>query len=31
MERAGLHGAKLYVGSWSEWCRNPERARAPAG
>lgn len=20
-ERAGLNGAKLYVGSWSEWCR----------
>lgn len=31
MERAGLHGAKLYVGSWSEWCRNAERAREPAG
>jgi thiosulfate/3-mercaptopyruvate sulfurtransferase len=31
MERAGLPGAKLYVGSWSEWCRNPERAREPAG
>jgi thiosulfate/3-mercaptopyruvate sulfurtransferase len=29
MERAGLHGAKLYVGSWSEWCRNPERPREP--
>jgi thiosulfate/3-mercaptopyruvate sulfurtransferase len=29
LERAGLHGAKLYVGSWSEWCRNPERAREP--
>jgi thiosulfate/3-mercaptopyruvate sulfurtransferase len=22
MEQAGLHGAKLYVGSWSEWCRS---------
>ena len=22
MERAGLHGAKLYVGSWSEWGRS---------
>jgi thiosulfate/3-mercaptopyruvate sulfurtransferase len=22
LERAGLHGAKLYVGSWSEWCRS---------
>lgn len=21
MERAGLAGARLYVGSWSEWCR----------
>jgi thiosulfate/3-mercaptopyruvate sulfurtransferase len=30
MERAGLAGAKLYVGSWSEWCRHPERAREPA-
>ena len=29
LERAGLPGAKLYVGSWSEWCRNPERARTP--
>jgi thiosulfate/3-mercaptopyruvate sulfurtransferase len=31
LERAGLGGAKLYVGSWSEWCRHPERAREPAG
>lgn len=30
MERAGLSGAKLYVGSWSEWCRRPDRARDPA-
>ena len=30
MERAGMRGAKLYVGSWSEWCRRPERARDPA-
>jgi thiosulfate/3-mercaptopyruvate sulfurtransferase len=22
LELAGLHGASLYVGSWSEWCRN---------
>lgn len=22
LESAGLTGAKLYVGSWSEWCRN---------
>jgi thiosulfate/3-mercaptopyruvate sulfurtransferase len=21
MEACGLHGAQLYVGSWSEWCR----------
>jgi thiosulfate/3-mercaptopyruvate sulfurtransferase len=30
LERAGMRDAKLYVGSWSEWCRNPERARDPA-
>lgn len=30
LERAGLPGAALYVGSWGEWCRNPERERAPA-
>jgi thiosulfate/3-mercaptopyruvate sulfurtransferase len=30
LERAGLPGAKLYVGSWSEWCRDPERAREPS-
>jgi thiosulfate/3-mercaptopyruvate sulfurtransferase len=30
LERAGLRGAKLYVGSWSEWCRNPARPREPA-
>jgi thiosulfate/3-mercaptopyruvate sulfurtransferase len=29
LDRAGLVGAKLYVGSWSEWCRNPERPREP--
>jgi thiosulfate/3-mercaptopyruvate sulfurtransferase len=29
LDRAGLSGAKLYVGSWSEWCRNPARAREP--
>jgi thiosulfate/3-mercaptopyruvate sulfurtransferase len=23
LEQAGLEGAALYVGSWSEWCRNP--------
>ena len=22
LEVAGLPGASLYVGSWSEWCRN---------
>jgi thiosulfate/3-mercaptopyruvate sulfurtransferase len=30
LDRAGLTGAKLYVGSWSEWCRNPERPRDPS-
>jgi len=25
MELAGLHGAKLYAGSWSEWIRDPKR------
>lgn len=25
MELAGLRGAKLYAGSWSEWIRSPER------
>lgn len=29
LERAGLHGAKLYVGSWGEWCRT-SRPREPA-
>ena len=24
MEIAGLHGARLYAGSWSEWCDNPD-------
>ena len=25
MEIAGLHGARLYAGSWSEWCADPAR------
>jgi thiosulfate/3-mercaptopyruvate sulfurtransferase len=25
MEIAGLHGATLYPGSWSEWCSDPTR------
>ncbi len=25
MERAGLRGSKLYVGSWSEWSADPSR------
>ncbi len=30
LERAGLVGAALYVGSWSEWCRSGrEQARGP--
>ena len=28
MEIAGLHGAKLYAGSWSEWCSDPARPAA---
>jgi thiosulfate/3-mercaptopyruvate sulfurtransferase len=28
MEVAGLHGAALYAGSWSEWCAEPSRAVA---
>jgi thiosulfate/3-mercaptopyruvate sulfurtransferase len=33
MEHAGLRGAKLYAGSWSEWSSDPARAveRSPAG
>ena len=25
MEVAGLSGSRLYAGSWSEWCRDPQR------
>jgi len=25
MEIAGLHGSRLYAGSWSEWIRSPDR------
>ena len=25
LEMAGLHGARLYPGSWSEWCSDPAR------
>ncbi len=28
LEHAGLHGAKLYAGSWSEWIKDPHRAIA---
>ena len=28
MEIAGLPGSQLYVGSWSEWIRSPQRPRA---
>ena len=30
MEVAGLPGARLYAGSWSEWCADPARPTATA-
>ncbi|HEY0143443.1 MAG TPA: sulfurtransferase [Thermoanaerobaculia bacterium] len=30
LEAAGLEGASLYVGSWSEWCRNEDRPKQNA-
>jgi thiosulfate/3-mercaptopyruvate sulfurtransferase len=30
MEHAGLSGARLYAGSWSEWCSDPSRPMATA-
>jgi len=31
MELAGLHGGRLYAGSWSEWIRDPLRPVATGG
>jgi len=28
LEHAGIHGAKIYPGSWSEWSADPSRPRA---
>lgn len=28
LEHAGLTGARLFPGSWSEWCASPDRPRA---
>jgi thiosulfate/3-mercaptopyruvate sulfurtransferase len=28
MEHAGIQGARLYAGSWSQWCGDPNRAVA---
>jgi len=30
LEHAGLHGAKLYAGSWSEWSSDPSRPVEPS-
>lgn len=31
LEIAGLRGARLYPGSWSEWCSDPQRPVATGG
>lgn len=31
MESAGMSGARLYAGSWSEWCADPARPVAVGG
>ena len=31
MEHAGLPGARIYPGSWSEWCSHPDRPVATGG